>query len=231
MMKRFWKEARVAPVDDGFAIHLDGRPLRTPAQAALIVDSRPLAEAIAAEWDAQEQDIDPRAMPATGFANAAIDRVAPDPAAFATELGRYAEADLLCYRADAPAELAARQTEKWDPVLNWAGARFGARFHLGTGILHIPQPEETIAHLRAAILRLDPFRLAALSPLVTISGSLVIALALVDGALDPEIAFDLAHLDELWQVEQWGEDELALKAREARKADFLAAARFLDLLD
>ncbi len=230
-MKRFWKDASVAPAEGGFAIHLDGRPVRTPAREALLVERRALADAIAAEWAAQGEDVDPSSMPMTGFANAAIDRVTPDPLAFATDLGRYAEADLLCYRADAPAELAARQTEKWDPVLNWAGARYGARFHLGTGILHIPQDEDTVTHLKAAVALLDPFRLAALSPLVTISGSLVIALALADGALDPEVAFDLAHLDELWQVEQWGEDDLALKAREARKADFLAAARFIELLD
>lgn len=230
-MKRFWKEVSVAPEGEGYAIQLDGHPVRTPARAPLVVAPRALADAIATEWAAQGDEVDPHAMPMTGFANAAIDRIAPDTASFVTDLGRYAEADLLCYRADAPAELAARQSEKWDPVLNWAGARFGARFHLGTGILHIPQPDETIAHLRAAVARLDPFRLAALSPLTTISGSLVIALALVDGALDPQVAFDLAHLDELWQVEQWGEDELALKAREARKADFLAATAFLDLLD
>lgn len=230
-MKRFWKEVSVALDPEGFAIQLDGRPVRTPARAPLVVAPRALADAIATEWAAQGDEVDPHAMPMTGFANAAIDRIGPDIATFIADLGRYAEADLLCYRADAPAELAARQTEKWDPVLNWAGARFGARFHLGTGILHIPQPDETIAHLRAAVARLDPFRLAALSPLTTISGSLVIALALVDGALDPQVAFDLAHLDELWQVEQWGEDDLALKARETRKADFLAATAFLDLLD
>lgn len=229
-MKRFWKEASVIEAEDGWGVALDGRPVRTPMRAQLLVPGRTLAEAIAAEWATQGETVDPRAMPATGFANAAIDRIAPDPAAFAADLARYAEADLLCYRADAPAELATRQAARWDPLLDWARARFDVHFAIGTGILHLPQPPETVARLSAAIAAIDSFRLAAMSPLVTISGSLVTALALLEGRVSTDEAFDLTHLDELWQVEQWGEDELALKSREARRADFRAAADFLALL-
>ncbi len=170
-------------------------------------------------------------MPLTGLANAAIDRVAPDPAGFAAGLSSYGESELLCYRADAPDALVQRQAERWDPVLHWAASRFDISFTLVTGIMHRPQPEATVDRLAAALQGFDPFRLAALSPVITISGSLVIGLALADGALDPAAAFDIAHLDELWQEEQWGADELALRAREARRADFDAACRFLALLD
>ena len=229
-MKRFYKEAAAVAANQGWSIELDGRPIKTPARQPLAAPTRGLAEAIAEEWRAQGDSIDPRSMPLTGLANAAIDRVAPDPAAFARDLARYGEGDLLCYRADHPADLVARQAESWDRLLGWARGRYDVTFEIVTGIIHRPQPPATVARLAEAVAARDAFALAGLSPLVTIGGSLVIALALAEGAIEAEPAFDAAHLDELFQAEQWGEDALALEAREARRRDFNAAARFLSLL-
>ena len=229
-MKRFYKEAAAVAANQGWSIELDGRPIKTPARQPLAAPTRGLAEAIADEWRAQGDSIDPRSMPLTGLANAAIDRVAPDPAAFARDLARYGEGDLLCYRADHPADLVARQAETWDRLLGWARGRYDVAFEIVTGIIHRPQPPATVARLAEAVAARDAFALAGLSPLVTIGGSLVIALALAEGAIEAEPAFDAAHLDELFQAEQWGEDALALEAREARRRDFNAAARFLSLL-
>ena len=225
-MKRFYKDVTIA---DG-AILLDGRPVRTPARAALSLPFPALAEAVAAEWRAQGEEIDPRSMPLTGLSNAAIDRVAPDPLTFARPLAAYAEGDLLCYRADAPAELIARQALVWDPLLDWARARFDVHFTVTTGIVHAPQPDATIARLGEALMARDMFALAAMAPLITIGGSLVTALALAEGAIGADAAFDLTHLDELWQAERWGEDKLALETRAARHRDFVAAARFMILV-
>jgi chaperone required for assembly of F1-ATPase len=225
-VKRFYQDVAVA---DG-AILLDGRSVKTPARASLALPSLALAEAVAAEWRAQGEEIDPRSMPLTGLSNAAIDRVTPDPAVFARPLAAYAESDLLCYRADAPAELIARQAEAWDPLLDWARARFDVHLVVTSGIVHAPQPPATVARLSEALTARDAFSLAAMAPLVTIGGSLVTALALAEGAVDADAAFDLTHLDELWQAERWGEDRLALEARAARRRDFMAAAELLTLL-
>lgn len=226
-MKRFYKDVAVSAERD---ILLDGRPVKTPARVALILPNNALANAAADEWRAQGEEIDPRSMPVTGLANAAIDRVAADPQAFAASLAQYAETELLCYRADSPPELVNRQAQRWDPLLDWARARYGVEFTLVAGIMHQPQPMATISRLGEAIASADTFALAALSPIVTIGGSFVLALALLEEAVLPDDAFDLAHLDELWQAEQWGEDALALAGREARKRDFLAACRFLELV-
>ena len=225
-MKRFYKEVKVA---DG-AILLDGKPVKTPARAELRLPTPALAEAVAAEWRGQEEEIDPRTMRLTGLSNAAIDRVMPDMPAFVRPLAAYAESDLLCYRADSPAELIARQAEAWDPLLDWARRRFDAHFAVTSGIVHAPQPDATIARLGEALAAYDAFHLAGLAPIITIGGSLVTALALVEGEVDPDSAFDLTHLDELWQARRWGEDKLALDARAIRKRDFMAAAELLDLL-
>ena len=225
-MKRFWKTVTIA---DG-AIELDGRPVRTPARATLTLPTPQLAEAVAEEWRSVAEEIDPRAMPLTGFANAAIDQIAPNPAPFAADLARYGESDLLCYRAELPEPLVERQAAQWDPLLDWARTRYDVHFETAAGIMHHPQPPVTIARLQEVVAALDAFRLAALSPLVTISGSLVAALALLEGAADRETVWRAAQLDEDWQIEQWGEDELATRARQARRADFDAAARFLSLL-
>ncbi|HEX8447496.1 MAG TPA: ATP12 family protein [Sphingomonas sp.] len=228
-MKRFWTEVAVVPGPDGHGITLDARPVRTPARLPLMVPTRALADAVAAEWAAQGKEIDPRSMPMTGLANAAIDRVAPDPAAFVPPIAGYAETDLLCYRAEAPDTLITRQAAAWDPLLDWARARYDVALRVTAGIVHVAQPPETITRLRAAVAAQTATTLAGLSPLTSIAGSLVVALAVIEGAIDAEGAFDAAHVDELWQVERWGEDALATEARELRRADFLAAARFVEL--
>ena len=229
-MKRFYDEAVVAPRERGVAVLLDGRPIRTPARAELAVPTEELAEAIAEEWNGQGEEVDPRSMPLTGLANAAIDRVSPDPAAFAAGLAAYAESDLLCYRADGPKPLVERQSAIWDPLLAWAAKRYDVEFETVTGVMHRPQPPRTLEQLGRAVSARDPFRLAALSPLVTVSGSLVAALALAEGEVGLEQAWDAATLDETWQAEQWGDDPLAEAARNERRRDFEAAYRFLTLL-
>jgi chaperone required for assembly of F1-ATPase len=227
-MKRFYKTVSVT-ADRGIA--LDNRSVKTPAKAPLLLPNAALAEAVAEEWRAQEDVVNPHAMPITGLANAAIDRVAPDTARFAAGLAAYGESELLCYRAAEPPALVARQDSVWNPVLDWARARFDVSFTLVTGIMHQPQPDETLARLSHAVAAYDAWALAPLNPVVTISGSLVLALAVAERHIIPDAAFDIAHLDELWQAEQWGEDYFATQTRDAHRADFLSACRFLDLLD
>lgn len=226
-MKRFYSNAAVG---DGRSILLDGRPVKTPGRASLVAPGDHLAEAIAEEWNAQGDTIDPRTMPLTGLTNAAIDRIAPDPAAFARGLAVYGESDLLCYRAERPDSLVERQTSLWDPILDWARQRFDIAFVLTAGVIHRPQPAETVARLAQAVAARNPFELAGLSPLVTVSGSLVLALALAEGAIGLDEAWQAAAIDELWQAEQWGEDADAALSLEGRRADFAAAHRFLTLL-
>lgn len=223
-MKRFWRQVSV---DDDRVIRLDDRPVRTPGRTPLALPTQAAAEAVAAEWAAVADMVDPRAMPLTGLANAAIDRITPDPAHFAEGLARYGESDLLCYRADDPAELAARQAAAWDPVIAWARARYDIAVETTAGIIHRPQPPATLARLGDAVAALDPFAMAALSPLVTLTGSLLLALALVEEAFDADTIWTAAHVDEDWQVERWGEDILAAERRTARRAEFDAALRFL----
>jgi chaperone required for assembly of F1-ATPase len=230
-VKRFWKDVAVEAEGDGWAIRLDGRPVKTPARADLRVPTIALAEAIADEWRGVEDKIDPRAMPLTGLANAAIDRVAPDRQAFADGLARYAEADLACYRAEGPRELASRQERQWDALLGWARRRYDVDFATTCGLMHVAQPSATLEQLRHAVAALDAFRLAGLSPLVTIGGSLVAALAVEERAITPDEAWAAVSIDEQWQLEQWGADPEAEAALENRRRDFFAAARFLDLLD
>jgi chaperone required for assembly of F1-ATPase len=229
-MKRFYKQAAVSPEACGVAILLDGRPVRTPARALLRVPTEELAEAIAAEWDAQGDKIEPHLMPLTGLANAAIDRVAPDPAAFASKLAEYGESDLLCYRAEGPQSLVERQDRVWDPLLGWARTRFSIEIETTAGVMHRRQPPETVEQLGRAVAARGPFQLAGLSPLVTIAGSLIIALALAEGAIGLETAWDAAILDEAWQAEQWGADPLAAASLENRRREFEAAYLFLTLL-
>ena len=229
-MKRFWNEVAVVQTGEGFGITLDGRAVRTPARAELVLPGAALAEAVAEEWRACGETIDPRAMPMTGLANAAIDRVAPDPQAFARGLAQYAQGDLLCYRADGPDALIARQAETWDALLDWARRRYDVDFACQTGIVHVDQPAATVERLTQAVAVLDPFRMAAMSPLVTIGGSLVAALAVLEEAVPPEAAWEAVSLDERWQLEQWGADAEAEAALDLRRRDFLNAARFLSLL-
>lgn len=229
-MKRFWKEVAVIPEGDVWGIALDGRPVRTPARAPLAVPSCPLADAIAAEWEAQDESIDPASMPLTGIANAAIDLANPDPAAFAEPIAAYAESDLFCYRDDRDPALQAEQAAAWNPLLAWAEERHGIEFALAQGVLPIDQPAATVAALRGAVLAQDPFRMAALTPLVTIGGSLVAGLALTDDAFAADALWEAVSLDELYQERRWGADSEAQKARAANKRDWDNAARFLRLL-
>jgi chaperone required for assembly of F1-ATPase len=229
-MKRFYKQAEAAPTEGGgFAILLDGRPVVTPAKRKLALPTVALAD-VAAEWNAQGEKLDPRSMPLTGLANAAIDRVEPDPETFARSLAKYGESDLLCYRAEGPGPLVRRQAEAWGPLLQWARRRFDVDFTLVEGIVHRPQPADTVDRLARAVSARDPFTLAALSPLVTISGSLIVALAMAEGAIGLEEAWAAATVDETWQAEKWGQDSLAAAALEARRQDFKTARRFLELL-
>ena len=227
-MKRFYSDVTVAPEGEGHAILLDGRPIRTPGRASLIVPGPALAQAVAEEWAEQGETILPGAMKLTGIANAAIDLVSPDPAAFAAPLAAYGESDLLIYRAP-EADLAARQAAEWNPLLDWAEQQHAVEFALVTGVLHIAQPKETTDRLAAALHMHDPFTLAALSPIITIGGSLVVGLALASGTHDAEALWQAVTLDERWQEERWGEDAEATAAREARHADWQAAALFIDL--
>jgi chaperone required for assembly of F1-ATPase len=230
-MKRFWKEVSVVPEGSGWAIQLDGRPVRTPARSPLVVPNEALAKAIAAEWRSVGEEIDPRSMPLTGLANAAIDRVAPERQAFAGGLARYAEADLACYRSEWPPELVGRQKAAWDRLLGWARRRYDVDFSTTSGLVHVPQPQATIERLAHAVAALDPFRLAGLSPLVTIGGSLVAGLAVLEKAITAEEAWEAVSVDERWQLDQWGADQEAQTALEDKRRDFMAAARFLGLLD
>lgn len=230
-MKRFWKEVTVDREGDGWALRLDGRPVRTPARAALVVPTVALANAIAQEWRAVGETIEPRSMPLTGLANAAIDRIAPERQTFAEGLARYAEADLACYRAEGPRGLVAAQAQHWDKLLAWARRRYDVDFRTTTGLVHVAQPDATVEALAHAVEALDPFHLAGLSPLVTVGGSLVAALAVVEKAIAPEEAWEAVSVDERWQLEQWGADAEAETALENRHRDFLAGARFLELLD
>jgi chaperone required for assembly of F1-ATPase len=230
-VKRFWKDVTTERSEDGRSIELDGRPVRTPARAPLVVPSQDLAEAIADEWRSVGEDIEPRAMPLTGLANAAIDRVAPDRRTFASGLARYAEADLACYRSEWPPELVARQAAGWDPLLAWARRRYDVDFATTTGLMHVAQPHATIERLAHEVAALGVFQLAGLSPLVTIGGSLVAALGVIEKAIPPDDAWAAVSLDDRWQLEQWGSDADAEQALENRRQDFLAAARFLDLLN
>ena len=228
-MKRFYKQAAVTG-EGPFGIALDGRPLRTPARALLAVPVVALADAIAGEWNAQGAEIAPRTMPLTGLSNAAIDRVAPDTAGFADGLSVFAQNELLAYRADHPAPLVAHQAALWDPWLGWARARYDIDFTLVEGIIHRPQPPASLARIAAAYRAFDAFSLAALNPIVTISGSAVIGLAVAENAMDAATAWAIGHLDELWQAEQWGKDPLAEAGHKERQDDLAAAVGLLRLL-
>jgi len=229
-VRRFWKEVSVAPEGDGWTVRLDGRSVKTPARAPLLVPSQALAEAIGDEWRSAEGEIDPRDMPLTGLANAAIDRVAPHREAFAEGLARYAEADLACYRAEGPNGLVERQAEHWDALLGWARRRYDVDFATTSGLMHVAQPPATVERLAHAVDSLGAFHLAGLSPLVTVGGSLIAALAVLEKAVTPEQAWDAVTADERWQLEQWGADAEAENGLENRRRQFLAGVRFLDLL-
>lgn len=227
--KRFWTEARVEEGAGGFTVTLDGRAVKTPAKAPLVVPTRAMAEAIAAEWDAQTGKVDPATMPVTRAANSAIDKVTVQFDEVVGLLSDYGGTDLLCYRAEGPIELVARQAEGWDPVLDWAASALNAPLVVTQGVVFVAQDPDVLARLRARVAALDPFRLTAFHDLVAISGSLVLALAVIDGWLPAEAAWQLSRIDETWQAELWGTDDEAQKAEAVRHADFLQAERFYRL--
>lgn len=227
--KRFWTSAGVTGAEGGFAVALDGRPVKTPAKAPLVVPTRAMAEAIAAEWDAQGTLVDPRTMPVTRAANSAIDTVIPQRAEVQGMIAAYGESDLLCYRAETPPPLIARQAAAWDPLLAWAAQALDAPLRVTAGIVHVPQPPESLARLGARLDAVPDFELVALHDLVALSGSLVIGLA---AAADVALAADLwriSRIDEEFQAEHWGEDEEAAEVAALKRNDFLQARRFLDL--
>jgi chaperone required for assembly of F1-ATPase len=230
LRKRFYERAHVAETGEGRGVQilLDGKPVKTPARNALAAPTRPLADTIAAEWHTQKDVIDPARMPLTRLANAAIDAVSDASSAVTDEVAKYLGTDLPCYRADSPAGLIEKQSAAWDPVLAWAREQFGARFMVAQGVMHVPQPHEAIAAMRATIPG-DPWRLAAVSSITTLTGSALLALALAHDALDAETAWAAAHVDEDWQMSQWGKDDLALERRAFREAEFRAAITVLKL--
>lgn len=223
LRRRFYGQAATAAGADGYAVRLDDRPVLTPARRVLKAPALPLAGAIAAEWEAQRQVIDPAKMPLTRLANAIIDGVAQRPEPVAAELAKYLSSDLLFYRAAGPPGLIERQRRHWDPILGWAARALGARFACTEGVTHVAQPPPALQAARAAIPE-DPWRLGAAHAVTTLTGSALIALALAGGFLSAEAAWQAANVDEDWNMEQWGRDALALERREFRFAELQAAA-------
>lgn len=230
-IKRFYKQATVAEVPEGFALQLDGRSARTPGKRPLVAPLRAIAELIASEWAGQGATIEPASMPATRLANSAIDGVAQTMTETRAEIVRYSASDLVCYRAEDPAELVALQAKSFDPVLAWASEALGARFVIGQGIMFVEQPTAAREAFEAAVAKHQgPFALAALHSLTSLSGSALIALMLARGALDPREAWLAAHVDEDFQISKWGEDYEAAERRLARWREFEAAAQILRAL-
>jgi len=233
-MQRFWDSATVATEAAGWQVLLDGRPMRLPGGGALVIARRPLAEAMAAEWQAagggKGGEMSFADVPLTRLAGTAQERIGPDPEPIVLELARYGESDLLCYRADGPEALVRRQMAEWQPWLDWADTRFGARLKVTTGVIHVPQDAAALAALAVAVAGHDPLGLAGLGVAVPALGSLVLGLALAEGALDAATAHALAMLDELFQEQLWGRDDEAAARRARVAADIEVAGRFLALV-
>jgi chaperone required for assembly of F1-ATPase len=227
--KRFWKAASAEATEGGFTIRLDGRAVKTPAKAPLVLPTLAMAQAIALEWDAQDGVIKPETMPLTRAANSAIDKVAPLREAVIAELAGYGGTDLLCYHAESPTELIARQHADWSPLLDWAAAALNAPLTVTRGVIPVDQPQASLDRLHAAVSAFTNAELAGLHDLVAISGSLVLALAVTSGHLTPDAAFSLSRLDNSWQAEQWGTDEDEAELEALRRAAFLQAHRFFAL--
>jgi chaperone required for assembly of F1-ATPase len=224
--KRFYQDASVQAVDGGFAIALDGKPIRTPSGRAVIVPDKELADAVAAEWQAQGEMLAPLTMPLTRFANSVVEGVVDRADLVRDDIAKYLQSDLLFYRAGHPDGLVQREAEHWDPVLDWARDALGAHFILAEGIVHVSQPEAAVAAARAA-LPADPWAVAATHVVTTLTGSALLALALLHGIRDPDQVWAAAHVDEDWNAEQWGADNEAVSRRASKQIDFRAAARIL----
>ncbi|WIY27297.1 ATP12 family chaperone protein [Parasedimentitalea psychrophila] len=226
--KRFWTAVSVTESAGRFAVELDGRSVKTPAKADLTLPTRAMAEAIAAEWRAQDGAVKPQTMPCTRSANAALDKVQVQHSEVADMLAEYGDADLLCYRADSPVELVQRQSEHWDPALDWAASELKVRLQTRCGIVHQPQDVKSLQSLRARVQALSAFQLAAFHDLVSMSGSLVLGFAAAAGWRSAAEIWSLSRLDETWQEEQWGPDEEAQAEAEIKRQAFLHAKRFYD---
>lgn len=230
-MKRFYKAVTVEADDvaSAFAVMLDRKSVQTPARKALQVPGATLAQAIAVEWEAQGDEIVVGSMPLTQVAATALDRISPDVAAYAQQIAAYGETDLLCYRADNPAILVARQMATWQPLVEWVGDAFSAPLTITHGVTPIGQPPGSLTALQAAVAAHNIFEMSALGLATTASGSLIIGLALSQGRLDADAAFEAGYLDEIWQVEKWGTDEEAEASRATARADLKTAAQFFEL--
>lgn len=227
--RRFWTTARTVPTEGGFAVELDARPVRTPRKAPLILPTAALAEAVAAEWQAQGDKVDPTTMPCTRTANSAIDTVTPQFDLVAQMVAEYGASDLLCYRAEEPSDLIELQAREWDPLLDWAAESLGAGLRTTGGIVHVAQNPESLSVLTGHVRALTPFELAAFHDLVAISGSLILALAVRHERITADDAWRLSRLDEDWQISLWGEDEEAAEVARGKRAGFLQADRFCRL--
>jgi chaperone required for assembly of F1-ATPase len=228
--KRFYANAGVGETDGGFTVTLDGKPIKTPSGRTVIVPVRSLAEMIAVEWNAQGEFIEPLTMPATRFANSVVQGVADNVDAVTDDVAKYFGSDLLFYRAGHPEELVAREATHWDPVLFWAKDALGAHFILAEGVMHVRQPDSAVAAARGALPG-DPWAIAALHLITTLTGSALLALALFRGVIDPEQAWAAAHVDEDWNAEKWGVDEEVASRRAAKSVDFNAVVAVLKALD
>ena len=228
--KRFWKSALVEEQGSGFAVLLDGRSIKTPARANLVVPTKKLAEAIAAEWQAQGDIIDPMSMPFTRTSNAALDKVADQLSEVLEHMAEYGKTDLLCYRANSPQELVERQAVAWDPLLAWAKDTFDAPLDVAQGVMYVAQPAQSLANLKAQLRHLSSFELSGIYDLVCLSGSLVAALAVAHKHKTASEVWDLCRVDDGWQQEQWGVDEEAQATESAKRSDFLHANAFIAIL-
>jgi chaperone required for assembly of F1-ATPase len=231
LIKRFYREVTFEQRGEGFAVLLDGRLVKTPSKAVLAVPSEKLAEAIAQEWRVQGDHIDPLAMPMTRLANTALDRVMGRENEIVAEMVQYAGSDMLCYRAEHPQMLVALQSQAWDPILAWAADEHGIRLALQEGLMPIAQPDESLARVRTLLASRDRYALTALHNMTTLTGSALLALAHGAGRIDAEEAWRLAHIDEDYQISQWGEDAEAMARRAVRWAEMEASARLLALVD
>ncbi|WP_299423912.1 ATP12 family protein [uncultured Shimia sp.] len=227
--KRFWKETTFEATEGGFKVLLDGRGVKTPAKAPLVVPTEAMAKAVVAEWDAQEGEIDPTGMPVTRSVNAAIDKVAVQHAEVADMLAEYGGSDLLCYRATTPEELIVRQAEAWDPLLDWAAETFTARLKPVSGVMFEAQDADALSKLSASVHSFDNFELAAFHDLVGISGSLIIGFAATRDLHPIETLWNLSRIDEQWQEDQWGRDDEAAEEAEKKKQAFFHAYTFFNL--
>lgn len=229
--KRFWTDVGVVEEGDGYAVTLDGRPIKTPAKQSFAVPTRSLADAVAEEWRAQGEVMKPKEMPQTRYVNSVIDGITPQRASIVETVAAYGASDLLCYRADHPDALIARQAEQWDPLLDWARDTYDAPLVLAAGVMPVSQPQTSLDHLSKAVAEHHDYALAGLHDLVSISGSLVLGLAVSSKRLTADEALSLSRLDDEWQIEQWGPDEEAAEVAAKKAADFSEAARLLVLTE